>query len=246
MPIRTIIMKSASPTGGAFAAVVTLVVLTMAAASFFTTTEPPKSLPGIASGITSTTSGSQQATALTGTTYGTTTFGTQGGNSTTNRTTQTASTYEYGYFPVFETETPSEGVLQATYIYPNFTSSVNVAQEISLTSLSGQTNATQGIVIGVSPEVISSRPGYQTVINLTVTFGKGVLNGTYLISYPLEVCPGILIVVGTPPRTLPLVTSNELSTGACLDPQTVPAAQQVRVMAGFNETYLPEAPDQTI
>ena len=62
------------------------------------------------------------------------------------------------------------------------------------------------------------------------------IDGVYLITYPLDECPGIILAVGALPNFIPPVPAHS----DCLDPQTITDSQQVKAVAGFEVFCLPE------
>jgi len=140
------------------------------------------------------------------------------------------------YHKVFGIGRPGSGLILAKYVFPNFTKSINLTQHITVTSLSGSAGIYPGITVAVSPATISSKPGYLTSVNLTIRVAMTAIDGVYLITYPLDECPGIILSVGTLPNFIPPVPARP----NCLDPLTIPESQRVKVVAGFDVVYLPE------
>jgi hypothetical protein len=148
-----------------------------------------------------------------------------------------------GYFRSFVMSGPGNGVLSAYFLYPNSTSLVNLTSLLTVESLSGSPTS-QGISLTANPSEISSKPGYKTLVSIQIGITTAASAGVYLISYPFEVCPGIILVVGAQPSTIPpLPLMGGFLQGShppCLDSQLVASNEQVQVISGLSLAYLPE------
>jgi hypothetical protein len=143
---------------------------------------------------------------------------------------------EQPYYKTFVTGQPGEGILQIHYVFPNSTASVNITSLLTVINLGSPSTGTGGIFITASPANFSAKPGYVTSVNMSIGDDVDAAPGIYLITYPLDVCPGIILVIGTPPSPIPHIPSQS----NCLDSQTIPEGQQVQLVSGFTTTYLPE------
>jgi predicted secreted protein len=143
---------------------------------------------------------------------------------------------EQPYYKTFVTGQPDEGALLIRYVFPNSTAPVNVTSVLTVTNLSSPSGGTHGIFIVANPASVSAKPGSVTSINMSIGDTEDAEQGVYLIAYPLDVCPGIIVIIGTPPSTIPQLPPQP----GCLDSQTIPESQQVQSLSGFTTAYLPE------
>jgi hypothetical protein len=140
---------------------------------------------------------------------------------------------EQSYFKTFVISRPGSGVLSAQYVSSNVTSSVNVTSRISVASLSAS-GSSQGIIVTANPAVVSTKPGYVTPIALQIQVTAAAADGAYLITYPLDICPGIVLIVGSQPSSIPPIPAQSNCLGGF-------PSGQVQAVSGIDTVYLPQA-----
>jgi hypothetical protein len=177
------------------------------------------------------------------------TFHVELANGTSVDFSTTPKLIKQGYYKTFIIDQPGAGELVIHYIFPNTTSSSNnnMTSLLTVTNLSSPSTGTGGIYITTTAGTGSpsggavSGKGSAVSINMTIGDTLNAAPGVYLITYPEDVCPGIIFVVGTAPSYLPSIPSQS----GCMASQTVPGAQQPRSVLGFTTRYLPEEVNET-
>ena len=134
------------------------------------------------------------------------------------------------WYKAFVMADPGSGILAVQYVLPNLTSSVNVTKQIVVTNLSA--SGAQGVSVTATPSVISSSPGplVSTPVDLDITASTAASPGVYLVSYTVNACPRIILVVGPQPSSLPNLPISSWSD--CFSPH-------VTIVSGMTVTWLP-------
>jgi hypothetical protein len=161
-------------------------------------------------------------------------------NGTTIDFSTTPQLIQQSYYKTFIVGQPGVGGLLIQYTFPNSTASLNMTSLLTVTNLSSPSTGTGGIYITTTTAGSSTAAGARgpsTSVNMTIGDTLNAAPDVYLITYPQDVCPGIIVIVGTPPpSSLPSIPSQS----NCLDSAGVPGSQQPKAVLGFATLYLPE------
>jgi hypothetical protein len=167
------------------------------------------------------------------------TFHVELSNGTTIDFSTTPQLIQQSYYKTFIVGEPGAGGLLIQYTFPNSTASLNMTSLLTVTNLSSPSTGTGGIYVTTttpSGSTAAGARGPSVPVNMTIGDTSNAAPGVYLITYPQDLCPGIIFVVGVPPSSLPSIPSPS----NCLDPAGVPGSQQPKAVLGFITLYLPE------
>jgi hypothetical protein len=147
---------------------------------------------------------------------------------------------DQNYYRSFVISRPGSGVLLVNYQHANMTSPVNVTSLISVTTMSWPAGDHQGIVVTANPAIVNgSKASQVTPIDLQIVVTAAAKDGVYLISYPTNVCPGLVLIVGAQPDLLPPPPSQGWNS-YCPDSQGLHSNDHVQIVSGLSLVYLPE------
>ena len=147
---------------------------------------------------------------------------------------------EQNYYRSFAISRPGSGVLLVKYHHANDTSPVNMTSLISVTTMSWPAGDHQGIVVTANPAIVNgSKASLVTPIDLQIVVTAAAKDGVYLISYPTNVCPGLVLIVGAQPDLLPPPPSQGWNS-ICPDSQGLHSNDHVQIVSGLSRVYLPE------
>jgi hypothetical protein len=172
------------------------------------------------------------------------TFHVELSNGTTIDFSTTPELIQQSYYKTFIVGQPGAGGLLIQYTFPNSTASLNMTSLLTVTNLSSPSTGTGGIYVTTTTPIGSTDGGARgssVPVNMTIGDTSNAAPGVYLITYPQDVCPGIIFVVGIPPSALPSIPSQS----NCLDSAGVPGSQQPKAVLGFITLYLPEEVTRT-